>query len=42
MPEQFCSITHHAILHGCVIEDRCLVGINATSDTASNKPPFDD
>lgn len=24
-----CSITHHATLHGCVIEDQCLVGINA-------------
>lgn len=25
-----CSITHHATLHGCFIEDRCLIGINAT------------
>lgn len=25
-----CSITHHAILHGCDIGDRCLIGINAT------------
>lgn len=25
----FCSITHHATLHGCTIEDDCLVGINA-------------
>lgn len=25
-----CSITHHATLHGCIIEDRCLIGINAT------------
>ncbi len=25
----FCSITHHATLHGCRIEDDCLVGINA-------------
>ena len=25
----FCSITHHATVHGCVIEDHCLVGINA-------------
>jgi len=25
----FCSITHHATLHGCKIEDDCLVGINA-------------
>ena len=24
-----CSITHHAILHGCKLGDRCLVGINA-------------
>jgi carbonic anhydrase/acetyltransferase-like protein (isoleucine patch superfamily) len=26
---EFCSITHHAIVHGCTIEDHCLVGINA-------------
>jgi carbonic anhydrase/acetyltransferase-like protein (isoleucine patch superfamily) len=26
----FCSITHHATVHGAVIEDACLVGINAT------------
>jgi carbonic anhydrase/acetyltransferase-like protein (isoleucine patch superfamily) len=26
---EFCSITHHTTLHGCVIEDHCLVGINA-------------
>ena len=26
----FCSITHHATVHGCTIEDDCLVGINAT------------
>ncbi len=26
----FCSITHHATIHGCTIEDECLVGINAT------------
>ena len=26
----FCSITHHATLHGCTIEDECLIGINAT------------
>ncbi len=26
----YCSITHHATLHGCVIEDHCLIGINAT------------
>jgi carbonic anhydrase/acetyltransferase-like protein (isoleucine patch superfamily) len=25
----FCSITHHATLHGCRIEDECLVGIQA-------------
>lgn len=25
-----CSITHHAIIHGCTIGDRCLIGINAT------------
>ena len=25
----FCSITHHATLHGCTIEDHCLIGINA-------------
>ena len=25
----FCSITHHATLHGCRVEDDCLVGINA-------------
>jgi carbonic anhydrase/acetyltransferase-like protein (isoleucine patch superfamily) len=26
----FCSITHHVTLHGCTIEDECLIGINAT------------
>jgi carbonic anhydrase/acetyltransferase-like protein (isoleucine patch superfamily) len=26
----FCSITHHATIHGCTIEDEVLVGINAT------------
>jgi carbonic anhydrase/acetyltransferase-like protein (isoleucine patch superfamily) len=26
----FCSITHHATVHGCTIEDDCLVGVNAT------------
>ncbi len=26
----FCSITHHAILHGCTVGDQCLIGINAT------------
>ena len=25
----FCSITHHATVHGCTIGDACLVGINA-------------
>jgi carbonic anhydrase/acetyltransferase-like protein (isoleucine patch superfamily) len=25
----FCSITHHATLHGCTIGDACLVGVNA-------------
>ncbi len=25
----FCSITHHATIHGCLIEDDCLIGINA-------------
>ncbi|MGH7745294.1 MAG: gamma carbonic anhydrase family protein [Candidatus Dormibacteria bacterium] len=25
-----CSITHHVTLHGCTIEDNCLIGINAT------------
>lgn len=25
----FCSITHHATIHGCTIEDDCLIGINA-------------
>lgn len=25
----FCSITHHATIHGAVIEDHCLIGINA-------------
>jgi carbonic anhydrase/acetyltransferase-like protein (isoleucine patch superfamily) len=26
----FCSITHHATVHGATVEDHCLVGINAT------------
>jgi carbonic anhydrase/acetyltransferase-like protein (isoleucine patch superfamily) len=26
----FCSITHHVTVHGAVIEDACLIGINAT------------
>jgi carbonic anhydrase/acetyltransferase-like protein (isoleucine patch superfamily) len=26
---EFCSVAHHATLHGCTIEDHCLVGINA-------------
>ena len=25
----FCSITHHTTIHGCRIEDHCLIGINA-------------
>lgn len=25
----FCSIAHHATIHGCTIEDECLIGINA-------------
>jgi carbonic anhydrase/acetyltransferase-like protein (isoleucine patch superfamily) len=25
-----CSITHRAVLHGCTIGDRCLIGIGAT------------
>ncbi len=25
----FCSIAHHVTLHGCTVEDDCLVGINA-------------
>lgn len=27
---EFCSITHHCTIHGCVIEDHCLIGIGAT------------
>lgn len=27
---EFCSITHHATVHGAVVEDHCLIGINAT------------
>jgi len=26
----FCSITHHATVHGAVVEDECLIGIGAT------------
>jgi carbonic anhydrase/acetyltransferase-like protein (isoleucine patch superfamily) len=26
---ELCSITHHATIHGCRIEDHCLIGINA-------------
>jgi carbonic anhydrase/acetyltransferase-like protein (isoleucine patch superfamily) len=26
---EFCSITHHTTIHGCTIEDDCLIGINA-------------
>lgn len=25
-----CSITHHVTLHGCIVEDDCLIGIGAT------------
>ena len=25
----FCSVTHHAIVHGATVEDACLIGINA-------------
>ncbi len=25
----FCSITHHATVHGAIVEDDCLIGINA-------------
>ena len=24
----FCSITHHTTVHGCTVEDHCLIGIN--------------
>ena len=27
---EFCSITHHATIHGATIEDACLIGIGAT------------
>jgi carbonic anhydrase/acetyltransferase-like protein (isoleucine patch superfamily) len=27
---EFCSITHHATVHGCTVGDHCLVGIGAT------------
>ena len=26
----FCSLAHHAVVHGCTVEDHCLVGIAAT------------
>ncbi len=26
----YCSITHHCTIHGCIIEDNCLIGINST------------
>lgn len=26
----YCSVTHHATLHGCVLGDHVLVGVNAT------------
>ncbi len=25
-----CSVTHHCTVHGCVVADNCLIGINAT------------
>ena len=27
---EFCSVTHHVTVHGCCIEDHCLIGIGAT------------
>ena len=27
---EFCSITHHATVHGATVEDHCLVGVGAT------------
>jgi carbonic anhydrase/acetyltransferase-like protein (isoleucine patch superfamily) len=26
----YCSITHRVVVHGCIIEDNCLIGIGAT------------
>jgi carbonic anhydrase/acetyltransferase-like protein (isoleucine patch superfamily) len=26
---EFCSVAHHSTIHGCTIEDHCLVGVNA-------------
>jgi carbonic anhydrase/acetyltransferase-like protein (isoleucine patch superfamily) len=26
---EFCSVAHHATVHGCTIEDHCLIGIGA-------------
>ena len=26
---EFCSVTHHVTLHGCTVEDHCLIGIGA-------------
>ena len=26
---EFCSITHHTTVHGCVIGDHCLIGVGA-------------
>ena len=26
----YCSITHHCTMHGCIVEDNCLIGINST------------
>ena len=30
MVGEFCSVTHHVTLHGCTVEDHCLIGIGAT------------
>ncbi len=26
----YCSIAHHAIIHGATVEDNCIIGINAS------------
>jgi carbonic anhydrase/acetyltransferase-like protein (isoleucine patch superfamily) len=26
---EFCSVAHHATVHGCTIEDHCLIGVGA-------------
>jgi carbonic anhydrase/acetyltransferase-like protein (isoleucine patch superfamily) len=26
---EFCSVAHHATVHGCMIEDHCLIGVGA-------------